>query len=102
MVAEMAVETLAVVTVKPRAVVPSATVTLLGTLTTAGLLLDRDTIAPPTGAAPDNETKAEVSAPPVTLDGLTVTLWSAAPAPAAVTVRGAVLVFPLYVAVIVT
>ena len=95
MITEVAVETPAVVTVKPRAVVPSATVTLLGTPTTAGLLLDRDTSAPPRGAAPDSDTNADVLAPPVTLDGLTVTLCRATPAPAGVTVRGAVLVFPL-------
>ena len=94
--------TLAVVTVKPAAVVPAPTVTLAGTPTTAGLLLDSDTVAPPVGAPADSETNADVFEPPLTLDGLTVTLFSVTPAPAGVTVRFADRTEPLYVAVIVT
>jgi hypothetical protein len=74
MVTDVVVDTLDVVTVNPRAVVPSATVTLAGMLATLGLLLDSATVAPPGGAPPDSETNAEVGFPPVTLDGLTVTL----------------------------
>lgn len=95
MVTDVVVVTLVVVTVNPRAVVPSATVTLAGMLTTLGLLLDSATVAPPGGAPPDSETNAEVGFPPVTLDGLTVTLCSVTPAPAGVTVKGAVRVSPL-------
>ena len=79
MVTVVVVETVAVVTVNPRAVVPSVTVTLEGMLTTLGLLLDRATVAPPVGAPPDSETNADVLLPPVTLDGLTVTLCSVTP-----------------------
>ena len=94
--------TLVVATVKPAAVVPSATVTLDGTLTTPGLLLDSETVAPPTGAPPDSDTNADVLFPPVTLDGLTVTLCRVGPAAAGVTVSSAERDAPLYVAVIVT
>ena len=73
MVAVVWLVTLAVVTVKPRAVVPGATVTLAGTLTSAGLLLDRDTVVA-ASAVPDSITKAEVGNPPSTVDGLAVTL----------------------------
>jgi hypothetical protein len=72
-VAVVVEDTLVVVTVKPRAVVPDATVTLAGMLTTAGLLLDSDTTAS-VSAAPDSITNAEVGEPPDTLDGLAVTL----------------------------
>ena len=99
---DVVVVTLAVVTVNPAAVVPAPTVTLAGTLTTAGLLLDSDTVAPPVGAPADSETNADVFEPPLTLDGLTVTLFSVTPAPAGVTVRFADRTEPLYVAVIVT
>jgi hypothetical protein len=95
MVTVVVVATLAVVTVNPLAVVPSATVTLAGMLATPGLLLDNVTVAPPGGAPPDNETNAEVGFPPVTLDGLTVTLCRVTPAAAGVTVSGAVRVLPL-------
>ena len=74
MVTDVFVLTLVVVTVKPTAVVPAPTVTLAGTLATAGLLLDSDTIAPPGGAPPDSVTNPDVFEPPATLDGLTVTL----------------------------
>ena len=95
--------TAVVVTVKPAAVVPSPTVTLAGTLTTPGLLLDSETVAPPAGAPPDSDTNAEVLFPPVTLDGLTVTLCRVGPdAEAGVTVSVAERVSPLYDAVIVT
>jgi hypothetical protein len=95
MVTGVFVLTLVVVTVNPIAVVPAVTVTLAGTLATAGLLLDSDTVAPPTGAPPDNSTNAEVFDPPFTLDGLTVTLCSVTPGAVGVTVIGAVRLTPL-------
>ena len=80
---------------KPRAVVPEATVTLDGTPTTAGLLLDSDTTASP-AAAPDSITNAEVGDPPDTLDGLAVTLCRlTVDAPAGVTVSVAERLDPL-------
>ena len=79
--------TLVVATVKPTAVVPEPTVTLAGTLATAGLLLDRRHGAPAGGAPPDSVTMPDVSEPPATLDGLTVTLCRVADRrPAGVTV----------------
>ena len=87
MVTVVVVLTLVVLTVKPTAVVPAATVTLAGTLATPGLLLDNDTVAPPAGAPPDSITNAEVSDPPDTVDGLTVTLCRVGPVmPSGVTV----------------
>ena len=91
---DVSVATLLVVTVKPIAVVPEPTVTLAGTLATPGLLLDNDTIAPPDGAPPESITNADVSAPPITLEGVTVTLCRVGPAAAGVTVNVAVLVAP--------
>jgi hypothetical protein len=73
MVAVVVVVTLVVVTVKPRAVVPVATVAPAGTLTRPGLLLERDTVVS-ASAVPDSITNAEVGEPPSTLDGLAVTL----------------------------
>ncbi len=102
MVAVVSADTLVVFTVKPRAVVPDATVTLDGMLTTAGLLLESETTASVSAAAV-SITKAEVGEPPATLDGLAVTLWRLkAGAPAGVTVSVAERLEPLYVAVITT
>jgi hypothetical protein len=101
-VTEVVVLTVEVATVKPAAVAPAPTVTLAGRLATPGLLLDRETTAPPAGAPPDNDTNAEVFAPPATLDGLTVTLCRVGPALAGVTVSVALRVEPFSVAVIVT
>lgn len=102
MVIGVFVATVVVVTVKPTAVVPEATVTLTGTLATAGLLLDNDTTAPAGGAPPDNNTNPDVLEPPATLAGLTVTLCKVGPAASGVTVSVALLVSPLYEAVMVT
>jgi hypothetical protein len=89
--------TLVVVTVpKPKTVDPAGTVTLGCRLATAGLLLDSETTAPPAGAALDSVTYPDVLLPPVTLDGLTVTLCNVAPlGPAGVMVNVAERVFPL-------
>jgi hypothetical protein len=89
--------TLVVVTVpKPKMVDPAGTVTLGCRLATAGLLLDSDTTAPPAGAALDRVTYPDVLLPPVTLDGLIVTLCNVAALGAAgVTVKIAERVFPL-------
>src|SRR6478735_480874 len=103
MVTDVVELTAAFVALKPHAVEPEPTVTLEGTLTTAGLLLDSDTSAPPAGAAPESETNPDVGSPPVTLDGLIVTLCKLGPACVPpVTVRIAVRVEPLKLAVMVT
>jgi hypothetical protein len=96
--------TLVVATLKPHAVLPEPTVTLAGTLASAELLLDRATVAPPAGAPPESDTKPDVGSPPVTLDGLIVTLCNVGPAGALppVTVSTADRVAPLKLAVIVT
>ncbi|MET0662828.1 MAG: hypothetical protein ABWZ42_06830, partial [Ilumatobacteraceae bacterium] len=91
MVIGVFVPTVVVVTVKPTAVVPEPTVTLAGTLASAGLLLDNDTIAPAGGAPPDNNTNPDVLEPPATLAGLTVTLCKVGPAASGVTVSVALL-----------
>jgi hypothetical protein len=102
MVAVVVVVTLVVVTVKPRAVVPVATVAPAGTLTRPGLLLERDTVVS-ASAVPDSITNAEVGEPPSTLDGLAVTLCRVTlEAPAGVTVSVPVRLDPLYVAVMTT
>src|SRR5467141_3078750 len=60
-----------VVRLKSALVPPGATVTLAGT-TTAGLLLESVTCAPPAGAGPFSVTVPAEGLPPVTLAGLTV------------------------------
>src|SRR4051812_10489860 len=95
--------TVVVLTGNPNAVVPSGTVTLAGRLARLGLLLDNETVAPPAGAPLDSDTNPDVLLPPVTLDGLIVTLCKVAPVdPGGVTVSVPARLTPLYDAVIVT
>jgi hypothetical protein len=74
MVTAVDVATALVVTGKVAVVAPAGTVTLplAGTEATAGLLLDRETTAPPLGAGPLRVTVPVEGFPPVTLDGLMV------------------------------
>jgi len=46
---------------------PEGTVTLAGSVKSAGLLLDRVTTAPAEGAGPFSETVSEAAVPPTTL-----------------------------------
>jgi hypothetical protein len=62
---------------------PAATVTLVGTVAAAVLLLVSATTAPADGAAADKVTVPVDPVPPTTVDGLTVTAESAAAAEAA-------------------
>jgi len=64
--------TVLLVTVAVAAVFPAGTVRLAGTVATAVLLLESETIAPPVGAAPDKVTVACEVFPPTTVVGLSV------------------------------
>jgi hypothetical protein len=59
-------------------VAPAGTVTLAGTVAAAVLLLVRDTMAPPEGAAAVSVIVAELVDPPCTVDGLRLTELRAA------------------------
>ena len=61
-------------------VAPAATVAVAGTVTAAVLLLDKETTAPPDGAAAVSVTVAEAAVPPCTVEGLRLTELSAADA----------------------
>ena len=65
--------TLLVVTWNVALVAPAATVTVAGTCAAVVLLLVRDTVAPPLGAAPLSVTVPVDELPPVTLVGFTET-----------------------------
>jgi len=62
-----------VVTVKVALVAPAGTVTLAGTVATPGLLLERETRAPPVRAGPLSMTLPVEGDPPFTLVGFSVT-----------------------------
>ncbi len=63
-----------VVAVKLAETAPSATVTLTGTAAAAALELERDTAAPPDGAAPVSITVPVEAAPPTRLAGVRLRL----------------------------
>ena len=73
MVTLVRLPTLLVVTWNVALVAPAATVTLAGTCAAVVLLLVRDTVAPPLGAAPLSVTVPVDELPPVTLVGFTAT-----------------------------
>jgi hypothetical protein len=100
MVAGVAVVTALVVTVNVAELAPAATATLAGTAA-ADALLERETTAPPLGAAPLSVTVPVEDVPPLTLVGLSATEDSATAVPG-FTVSEAVLVVPLYEAEMVT
>src|SRR5580704_16617979 len=93
MVTGVAAVTALVVTVNVALVAPPATVTLAGTVA-AETLLERETIAPPLGAAPLSVTVPVDDVPPLTLAGLSATEDSAT-AVGGFTVSEAVFVVPL-------
>ena len=65
--------TVFVLTVNVTLVAPAGTVILFGTLAAEGLLLDRETVAPPAGAAPLSVTVPVDEVPPTTVLGLKLT-----------------------------
>src|SRR4051794_40329744 len=84
---------------------PPETVALDGTAATVELLLDSDTTAPLSGAAPDSTKVACAPVPPVTLDGLSTRFCSddvGGDCPPPVTVRVDERDEPLSVAVMTT
>jgi hypothetical protein len=87
--------TLLVAAVNAALVAPAATVTLVGTVTRAGLLLVRETSAPPLGAGALRVTRPEDGDPPTTVLGVSVSDVRVGPAVGwGVTVREAVCVRP--------
>ena len=68
----VAVDTARVVTVKVAVECPAPTVTVAGTLPTAGLLLVSETLAPPLGAGPLKVTVPVEPWPPTTAVGVRV------------------------------
>jgi hypothetical protein len=98
MEAVLAAVTTLLVTVKVALVAPDATVSDAGTVAAAVLLLVSVTVAPPAGALPFRVTVAVLFAPPVTVAGFSETEEGVN----GLTVSVAVLLTPLYVAVIVT
>jgi hypothetical protein len=78
MVTEVEAETDAVVTLKATLVAPAGTLILAGVAATPVLLLESTTSAPPDGAALVNVTVPFEEVPPVTVEGLTESVESAA------------------------
>ena len=98
MVAAVDALTGAVLTANVALVAPAVTVTLAGTLATAGLLLDSETTVPACGATLDRLITPCTLEPPVTLAGLSARLCRLAGGgggAGGVTVTFAVLVAPL-------
>jgi hypothetical protein len=100
-VTEVDAATLDVVAVNVAVVAPAATVTLAGTVATAVLLLESETMRPPAGAALESATVPVELTPPVTLAGFMLTACRLAAA-GGVTVRVVVLVTPPWVPLIET
>ena len=71
-------------------VAPAPIVTDPGTLAAAVLLLEREIAAPPDGAADVSVTRPCALVPPVTLVGVSVTVWRRAAGGSGVTVSDAV------------
>jgi phosphohistidine swiveling domain-containing protein len=95
--------TLLVVAVKDALVAPAGTVTLAGTVTTAVLLLESETVAPPVGAGALRVTSPDEGDPPTTLLGVRLKEVRLGPAAGCgVTVSEAVCVRPPLDAEIVT
>ena len=95
MVTLVADATVEVVTVKVAESAPAATVTDAGTEATLAFELDRETTAPPAGAAAVSVTVPVERPPPTTLEGDRLTEESVTDPPAGVTVSTAVFVTPL-------
>jgi hypothetical protein len=100
-VTAVVLETVLVVTVNCALVAPGSTVTADGVDATAPFELARLTASPPVGAALESVTVPVDDAPPVTLDGATVSAETLAGGGTAVTVTVAALVVVPCVAVIV-
>ena len=83
-----------VLTLKVAVVEPAATVTLVGTVAAAALLLDRVTLVPPLGAAFVSVTVAVEELPPITVTGLNVSPDAAAEVEDVCTVNEAVTLAP--------
>ena len=81
MVTDAEAVTLLVLTMNVALLAPAATVTLAGTVAVDVLLLERETAAPPLGAAALSVTVPVEVYPPVTLVGLSATDESVAPPP---------------------
>ena len=95
MVTEVEAVTARVVTVKAALVAPAETVTLAGTVAAAVLLLERETTAPPLGAAELSDTLPVDGDPPLTLVGFSVSEVRVGPGGGCgVMVNGAVRVTP--------
>ena len=89
---EVVVVTVVLLTVNVAPVAPAGTVTWAGTVATPVSLLERDTVAPPLGAAALSVTAPVSEEPPVTVVGFSDKDVSFGPDAAGVTIREAVCV----------